>query len=320
MTGGRPGMRHSVAWAVPARAGLLVLAIVGGGLMVVPGDPRWIVLLLLFSPLVLMRLGEPLYWARLGLAPPVREAWHVAACAGLVLSFLLPAGLFAAAAAGPWLGLRVALAGHVAGRWRGQVPRDAGVLIADGGMIFPVVGAAWLVAARAGWSPLGFSPLVVLLTAAHFHHAGFSLPLLAGWCAQAGAGGLARVACWLVLAGVPLVAAGITTTHFGVLAWVEPVAVLVLVGGALGVAVAQMRQAGRPEIAARARVLFALSGLSLLVAMLLALAYGLRAWLPGLAPGMPFLWAVHGTLNTLGTGLGGLLAWRLAAGGKEAAG
>lgn len=243
----------------------------------------------------------------------------MAACAGLVLSFLLPAGLAAAAAAGPWLGLRAALAAHVVGRWRGRVPRDGGVLIADSAILFPVVGAAWLVAARAGWSPMGFAPLVVLLTAAHFHHAGFSLPLLAGWCAQAGGGGYARGACWLVLAGVPLVAAGITTTHFGVLPWVEQVAVLVLAGGAIGVAVAQMRQAGRAGVPALARALFMLSGLSLLVAMLLALAYGLRTWLPVPGPGMPFMWAVHGTLNTLGTGLGGFLAWRLAAARKDAA-
>lgn len=76
-------------------------------------------------------------------------------------------------------------------------------------------------------------------------------------------------ASWL-LAGVPLVAAGITCTRFGLMPWVEPLSVTILVMGALGVAIAQIRQGMISRQTAGCRFLWALSGTSLLVAMLLA--------------------------------------------------
>jgi hypothetical protein len=50
----------------------------------------------------------------------------------------------------------------------------------------------------------------VLLTAIHFHYAGFALPLLTGLAGRALGGRIARIASLGVIAGVPLVAFGIT--------------------------------------------------------------------------------------------------------------
>ena len=56
------------------------------------------------------------------------------------------------------------------------------------GLVYLAVGGVWTVIARAGLRPLGFPDLIVLLTAVHFHYAGFALPVLAGLVARASGG------------------------------------------------------------------------------------------------------------------------------------
>lgn len=168
------------------------------------------------------------------------------------------------------------------------------------------------VAQRANWTPWNFDPLIVLLTAAHFHHAGFTLPLIAGLNAKANPGCWTRFSCVAILVGVPLVAVGITCTHFGVLRFVEPFGVTVLVLGALGVAVSQIRRGVqiRSGLGFWTRTAFIASGGSLLSAMILAMGFSLRHVVPNWALTMPQMWMIHGTLNAFGFGLCGLLAWQ----------
>lgn len=212
----------------------------------------------------------------------------------------------------PWLLVRGRAAAAVFVGWiRGGVPGYASLCI-ETARVLPFIGAAWLVTHRAGWTPWNFDPLIVLLTAAHFHHAGFTLLLMAGLNAKASPGGWTRFSCVAILAGVPLVAAGITCAHFGVLPFVEPFGVTILVLGALGVAVSQLVRGieFRGGLSAWTRAGFVISGGSLLVAMLLALTFGLRYVFPQWAMTMPQMWAIHGTLNAFGFGLCGILAWR----------
>lgn len=297
-------------WVKP----LVWLAVTGMLVMQPAGQAseRWVVLLLLFSPLVLMPLwfGEP--------ENRLRRELETAAAIVLAGAFLRGPGMEAALFAVPWLLVRLVAAWQVAVNWRRQGLPSLPALCIDLASVFPVVGAAWLVAQRANWTPWGFDPLIVLLTAAHFHHAGFTLPLMAGLNARAKADGLARFSCLAILAGVPLVAVGITCTHFGVLPVVEPVAVAVLVVGALGVAVLQMRRGFQPARNTWRRAGLVVSGAALFVAMLLALGFGLRYFIPNLALTMPQMWMVHGTLNALGFGLCGILAWRGAPDGRSA--
>ena len=275
-----------------------------------PAQPSWAVWLLLWSPGVLMLLGEPM--ASLGQPKVALKPFHyVVMLVCLWTAMRWPPGPAAAALAAGWLLLRSFVGAGVIFRWLHQPPSTAKDLCLDAARLFPVIGAAWLLANRLNWMPFGFDALIVLLTAAHFHHAGFSLPLIAGLGAQHQVSRFSVVSCRLILIGVPLVAAGITCTHFQVMPWVEPVSVAVLVTGALGVAYGQMRLAFTAAASIGVRVLFFISGLSLAVAMILALGYGLRSILPMPSLSLPFMWAFHGGLNTFGFGLCGILAWRL---------
>ncbi len=298
-----------------------------------PGGPIWLVYvaksdihlhaLLLFSPLVLMPLGlglcedssahqvpwiEIVAASLLGLSLLVRPVDpRVMMATEPELRRIVPLGFLCSM---PWLLVRGRDAVAVLVGWiRGGVPGHAGLCM-QSARIFPAIGAAWLVANRSGWTPWGFDPLIVLLTAAHFHHAGFTLPLMAGLNAKASPGCWTRFSCVAILAGVPLVAAGITCTHFGVLRFLEPFGVTVLVLGALGVAVSQIRRGMSKQGGWLERAGFVVSGISLLSAMVLAMGFGLRHVVPNLALTMPQMWMIHGTLNAFGFGLCGILAWR----------
>lgn len=268
----------------------------------------WVVALLMLSPLLLIRIGERFRLGTTGWSKMV--APHTIAAILLAISFMNPPSMVSAAYAVPWFIIRLAVVFDVMLTWRQLPIKTPGQMCFDFAFLFPAIGAAWLVAHRANWTPWNFDPLIVLLTAAHFHHAGFTLPLMAGLNAKASPGCWTRFSCVAILAGVPLVAAGITCTHFGVLRFVEPFGVTVLVLGALGVAVSQIRRGMEKQHDGLVRAGFVISGVSLLCAMILAMGFGLRHVVPNWALTMPQMWMIHGTLNAFGFGLGGLLAWR----------
>lgn len=281
-----------------------------------PEQPSWIMWLLLWSPGVLMLMGDHL-GDRHGY--PRMPFLNVLMLFMLWTSVIYPPGDHAGFMSLPWLVSRMAVAILVMFSGLKQPVFSGWALCLDAARAFPAIGAAWLVANRYGYEPFGFDALIVLLTAAHFHHAGFSLPLMAGLCGRELPGRLSRLSCSLILGGVPLVALGITCTHFKMLPWVEPISVAVLVAGAVGVAVMHLRLAFQPQQRTATRVLFLISGSSLFIAMLLALSYGLRSLLPQFALTMPGMWAAHGALNTFGFGLCGILAWRAMERQKNAA-
>jgi len=281
------------AWIKPLVWGATVL-------MLAFEDFIFVKALLLFSPLLLM----PLWF---GMARVQHQLGYAAAVA-LAGSFIATPGVGAALLALPWLVARLFVVKDLAVEWpRTGMPSPATACV-HAAAVFPAIGSAWIVAHRANWTPWGFDPLIVLLTAAHFHHAGFTLPLLAGLNAKANPGCWTRFSCVAILLGVPLVAVGITGTHFGVLKFMEPFGVAILVLGALGVAVSQVWRGFERQRSIMTRIGFIISGVSLFATMVLALGFGLRYVIPNFALTMPQMWAIHGTLNAFG--LCGILAWR----------
>ena len=144
----------------------------------------WIALLFTLAPLVIVPLGLHLTDRIEGReANSLPERWakaiHVLAAPLSVISLLVAPGLLAGAFASAWIAFCALLAGSVPLRLlRGGFARlDA--LFPAVAFTYSLVGATWLVASRLGLNPMGFQEPIVLLTAVHFHYAGFAAPLLA---------------------------------------------------------------------------------------------------------------------------------------------
>ena len=281
--------------------------LIGYGLFVyllAPDSPlhlSWVNVLWMLAPLVLLPLA--FYVDRRPL--PV-YAW--AAAAGLLAAaFLLPAGLSAALLAFPYLLFTAWSAWTALDRLTAWRPAP---VVRLAGWLFLPVAAFWAFADRLDWQPLGFEPTIVLLTAAHFHYAGLLLPLLTGLLLEETPGRLASWVGGLVVAGVPLVAFGLTASQLGLPHWLEQLAVVVMVAGGMGSALLHVRAAGYGPHR-RSRQLFFLGGNCLFVGMLLALAYNFRNLLPWTFLDIPHMYALHGTLNTLGVGIFLLGGWVL---------
>ena len=283
-----------------------------------PEHGVWAHALLLLAALVLVPLALELTDEA---ADRGQIAWLVAWTArlqlpaALLLAFAvaLPAGDAAALAALPW----VVVTGLVAttgwrrlrgGGWRRPMEKMCG----DIALMFLAVGGAWVFAERAGYGPLNFSPEIVALTAVHFHFAGLLLPMLAGKALGRFPESrfASRAAVGAVL-GVPAVAVGITTTQLGWGPAFEAAAGCGLALAGAAVAILHVRLATETRTGdAMTRGLFLVAGGSLFFGMTLAALYALRGFtvpLPWLS--VPWMRAVHGTVNALGFGLCGVMAW-----------
>ncbi len=205
--------------------------------------------LLLFATLVLVPLGlrlieDPSRWP-LAVRLLTAAKWlQPAAAVSLGASFALKQSWPAAALAGPWFVVTLLLAGvglldAVRRGWR--LDASAGFTAA---LLFSPVGGSWAVLSRAGLRPQDFSHAIVLLTAVHFHYAGFLLPVIASCVVrrlqeQAGAKLPARIDGLMllgILVGVPAVGLGISLS-----AHIEVGAAVVLACACVGLAIRQMQ-------------------------------------------------------------------------------
>jgi hypothetical protein len=286
----------------------------------------WTQALLLFAALVLVPLALELFNESEEDEPSARWlGWvgrlQLPAALLLLVSCWLSPGWIALSLAIPWAALTclLALVGvrrlRLAG-WR----RELDGVARDTALIFAVVGGAWTLADRGGFAPLGFDRAIVALTAVHFHYAGILLPLFAGllqrelffWR-------LASRAVVGVVLGVPAVALGIVARQLGWGNSFEAAAGcgLALAGMAVGILHVRLAVDSKQPLATRA--LLAIAGVSIFVSMMLAAAYALRgvsAAMPAL--GIPQMRMLHGTINALGFGLCGVLAWRRLGGERVA--
>jgi hypothetical protein len=183
-------------------------------------------------------------------------------------------------------------------------------LVLRAAFILWLVGTVWLVIDGYQLTPLGFSPLIVRLTAVHFHFAGFILPVIAATLARAYPSRLANAAAVVALLGVPSTAIGITATQLGAPHVVEALLALPMIAGALLVAAVHLGLAFGPrnlEAPMRVVALRAVVGVTLIATMALALVYALRGWLPW-SPTIPQMALWHGIGNAFGVATCGLIA------------
>jgi hypothetical protein len=232
----------------------------------------------------------------------------------LTISVAMEPGRFALSLAGPWIAVTVIVSFAGVAQIAASKSRNAADWCRSGGLVFFAVGGAWVAADRLGVAPLGFGSDIVQLTAVHFHYAGLALPVLTGCVLREfPRNRLASLAGLGVLAGVPLVAVGITGTQLGAGQLGEVVSAIVLGSAGILVALFQAGLALSSRWPQASRVLWAVAAFSLAFGMTLAVLYGIRSValpLPWL--GIPWMRALHGTANAIGFCLCAAMGWRLA--------
>lgn len=274
-------------------------------------------LLFLLAPLVVVPLGLELI-ARvapqqefLPLGRAIRKLQFPAALC-VAASFWIPPGRAAVLLVLPWLCIG-ALAGVAAARnfLRGGFKRlDSACTIMS--FLYLPVGCAWLVASRSGMNPMGFQEPIVLLTAVHFHFAGFAAPLLALAArsklkmGNAATRSFFNVIATGVLAGPGLLAAGFV---IGPRTKLAMACIVACSEAGLALCFLAAIRVLKPRLA---QALIAISAVSVLIAMVLA-----AVWAVGEFPLQPFVHLdqmarYHGTMNALGFILCGLTGWTLA--------
>lgn len=223
--------------------------------------------------------------------------------AGLCLPWLLVTGLVAL------LGLQRILK-------RGLAPIEETTI--DAGLLYLPVGGGWLVLSSAGIAPMDFSPEIVLLTAVHFHFAGFSAAVIAGLAGRALRSGVSssesarsfalaayRFAAAIVVIGPPLVAVGIMASPI-----IEVISGVALSLGMLTLAFVLVLIALSPGPGILPKVLLCAAALSLTATMALSTTYAVGEYMyPGEDKLIPnhLMAATHGVVNVLGFTLcGGL--------------
>ncbi len=261
--------------------------------------------ILICVPLALRAVGPGDSTGRLLVA-----GYPIGAAAGL-LAIALPSGVLSAAVALVWLAFTFLAALHGLTRAFGAGRRIEELSIAAGFM-YLAVGGGWLVLWRSGIAVMDFGEHVPLLTAIHFHYAGFASPILVGFVGRELRTADTRL--WpvfvggasLVIVGPALVALGIA----GVRTIEAPAAAILAIGTAtvalLALAAVLRRVRGTP-----ARWLLAVSSAAAVVAMTLAFLYAVGNPLGLSAIGLEDMVRWHGSFNALGYVFCGLLAWNV---------
>lgn len=270
---------------------------------------------LALAPLVLVPLGlgaatTPRFEDAAG--RPIEAAVLLQPLGALLLvgSLLVTGGRLAAVLAAPWLGVAglVGLAAVARALDRGPLPISE--TLVDAGLTYTSVGAVALLLYHLEVT-LWFSPVIVLLTAVHFHYAGFVLPVttgLAGRCGDVESSRVFRALGAVVLVGPAVIAVGISFSPTVELLGVGLFTVAVAALACYVVAVVAPR---RPRLQG---VLLSVSALTLPLSMLLALGFVLGTVL-GVDPvglTVPRMVRLHGSLNAFGFALLAMVGWRLA--------
>ncbi len=217
---------------------------------------------------VMVGVMTPLATGIVGVPERLRRAvWIAGALAGIGLVLVTEAGLLAVATVVPYA-VVAGLVGLVGARRWLAWPRTASEAASATALAFVPAAAAWLVAARAGYALLGYTPFWVLLTAAHFHVAGVCLLAVIGRAAAGRGPAAALVALGCVIA-VPLTAAGIYGPR-----WLEVGAACMMAASGFGAGLVLVT-APRSLAGERTTVLRG-AGALLLATMVLAALFALR--------------------------------------------
>jgi len=225
------------------------------------------------------------------------------------VSFFLDNRIAAAWFASSWLLVCAGFAGDGVRRFVKSGTRAFPQFCFAVGEGYLLVAGIWLVASRAGLPLLAFGEPIVLLTAVHFHFAGFASAVLAGLVDEAFAGHRGRRVLRPALLAVVLGPA-ILGLAFLVGPKVKLVAALLIASGQIGLAVS-MVHVGLAAKSRSGRWLLVVAGACVAAGMILA-----GVWAIGEYPLQAFvnirqMAEFHGVLNGVGFVVCGMLGWTL---------
>jgi hypothetical protein len=269
-------------------------------------------LLFLLAPWIVVPLATSLIPSVDGYKPQTgrqgASKWIIFTAAALATaSFFLPLSTWSASLAVAWLLVCASFALRGLRRlWRSRAGSFSQFCFGMG-EAYLVVGGAWLVTSRMGLQPGGFQEPIVLLTAVHFHFAGFLSAVLAGltyerlcesrWSRPFGA----------ALAGV-VVGPGLLGLAVIVGPKMKLAAAMLIVMGQFGLATGMVRVAWRTKTP-MARTMLFLSSVCVVAGMALAATWALGEYPLQQFVDLARMGRIHGTLNALGFGVCGLIGW-----------
>jgi hypothetical protein len=266
--------------------------------------------LFLLGPWVVVPLGAELVRGAGASKNNVVRDWVPIAAASLTtVSFFLDNRTAAAWFASAWLLVCAAFAGDGLRRFVIAGTRSFTQFCFAAGEGYLLVAGIWLVASRAGLQLLAFREPIVLLTAVHFHFAGFASAVLAGLVDEAFAGRrggpILRAALLAVVLGP-----GILGLAFLLGPKVKLAAALMIALGQLGLA-GGMVCVGMASKNSGGRWLLYVASASVAAGMILA-----AVWAIGEYPLQAFvnirqMAEFHGVINAVGFVVCGLVGWSL---------
>lgn len=280
-------------------------------------------LLFLFAPLVIIPLGIELHRATgqsAGLLELAQRLQPVGAILAVWACWYGP-GLKAGIAAGGWMIVCILIAADGLVWLIRSVPQESRRLFGIAMSIARIdlaVGGAWLVASRLGLRPMGIQEPIGLLTAVHFHFAGFATATIAAatlQCCQqrltlqGSSSSLLRFHLGfeylvLVICVLPyLVALGF------VISPVLKMSAAVLFSSAVAMLALFLRNAGLQARDSAARLLLQVAAGAVFLAMMLAVVYAVGDLAGHNTITIPQMSRTHGILNSVGFCLCGLLGW-----------
>lgn len=269
-------------------------------------------LMFLFAPLVIVPLGMELGRAigSTGRLEEIARRLQPVGAALAVVAMWLPPGRVAGLAALGWMIVCFLMAGGgfldlLRTRWTdaGGVAR-ATIAIAR---IDLAVGGAWLVASRLGMRPMGIQEPIGLLTAVHFHFAGFATATIAaatlGFAERRGQHRWLKGLVWFVV-GMPFVVAA----GFVIAPVLKMAAALLFSASVAGLAIF-LHSSGKHAENPMARRLLQIAAAAVFAGMVLSVTYAVADFLGNDVLTIPQMVRTHGILNAFGFCLLGLLGW-----------
>jgi YndJ-like protein len=174
------------------------------------------------------------------------------------------------------------------------------------------VGGAWLVASRLGWRPMGIQEPIGLLTAVHFHFAGFATAMIASVTlafAEARFAGRADLLRWLRAVVVLVIAMPfVVAAGFVISPALKMVAAVVFSASVFVLAGFVWMCAARVEDGT-ARVFLRVAAGAVFLSMVLSGTYAVADFVKSELLPIPRMASTHGVLNAVGFCLLGLLGW-----------